>query len=133
MSRRIAQRIALTVLAAVAGSVPTIATAEGPRDALVQAPTFKQPERGSVAGSLAKFAIAAEDVSRGSFALGLPIGVPSERGDVLASVLPSYAAENGISEWGIGWATALAIHRFRLVGDVDYATDGFTSPWGRLE
>src|SRR6266511_1593638 len=98
-------------------SLARVAAAQGPRDAMVQAPTFKQPERGSLVGSLAKFSIGAEDVSRGSYALGLPIEVPSERGDLLAAVLPSYAPENGISEWGIGWSAGIAIQRFRLVGD----------------
>ena len=132
MASRIAPFLVFA-LAAVGGAIPTTAAAQGPRDALVQAPTFKQPERGSLAGGLAKFAIGAEDVSRGSFALALPIGVPGERGGALASVLPSYAAESGISEWGIGWSASLAIQRFRLVGDVDYAADDFSSPWGRLE
>ncbi|HTE51614.1 MAG TPA: RHS repeat-associated core domain-containing protein [Kofleriaceae bacterium] len=132
MPIRSVSRLALCALVAAVGSIPTSAAAQDPRDALVQAPTFKQPERGSLIGGLAKFAIGAEDVSRGSFALPLPIEVPSERGALLAEVLPSYAPENGISEWGIGWSAELAIQRFRLVGDVDYATDSFTSPWGRL-
>jgi RHS repeat-associated protein len=120
---------AFVALACLSG----VAAAQGPRDAMVQAPTFKQPERGSLVGSLAKFSIGAEDVSRGSFALGLPIEVPSERGRLLASVVPSYAPENGISEWGVGWSAGQSIQRFRLTGDLDYQTDGFTSPWGRLE
>jgi RHS repeat-associated protein len=123
--RGISVFIALTALSAVAA-------ASGPRDAMVQSPTFKQPERGSLVGGLAKFSIGAEDVSRGSFSLGLPIEVPSERGGLLAPILPSYAPENGISEWGVGWGAGSSISRFRLTGDLDYQTDGFTSPWGRL-
>ena len=123
----------LAALIVVTAGLSRGAAAQGPRDAMVQAPTFKQPERGSLVGSLAKFSIGAEDVSRGSFDLALPIEVPSERGGLLAPVLPSYAPENGISEWGIGWSAGLAIQRFRLTGDVDYQTDGFTSPWGRLQ
>ena len=72
-------------------------------------------------------------MSRGSYELALPIDVPAERGGLLAPVLPSYAPENGISEWGVGWSAGIAIQRFRLTGDVDYQTDGFTGPWGRLE
>jgi RHS repeat-associated protein len=125
----IARTLVLAALIASSGD----AVAQGPRDGLVQTPTFKQPERGSLAGTLAKFSIGAEDVSRGSYALPMPIEVPSERGPLLAAVLPAYAPENGISEWGLGWSAGLAIQRFRLVGDVDYQTDSFTSPWGRLE
>ncbi|HTE55051.1 MAG TPA: RHS repeat-associated core domain-containing protein [Kofleriaceae bacterium] len=132
MTSQNASRLALAAIAAAVGSIPTVAAAEGPRDALVQTPTFKQPERGSLTGGLARFAIGAEDVSRGSFSLALPIEVPSERGPLRAEVLPSYAPENGISEWGVGWSAQLAIQRFRLTGDVDYQTDSFSSPWGRL-
>src|SRR6266540_2021970 len=37
-------------------------------------------------------------------------------------------------EWGMSWSTDLAIRRHRIAGDVQYDdSDGFTSPWGRLE
>lgn len=99
---------------------------------MVQPPTFKQPERGSLVGGLAKLAIGAEDVSRGSYTLPLPVSVLSERAALLSDVLPSYAPENGVSEWGIGWTARLSIQRFRVTGDIDYQTDEFISPWGRL-
>ena len=32
----------------------------------------------------------------------------------------------------MGWSTSLAITRAPLVGDVDYTSGEFMSPWGRL-
>ena len=102
-------------------------------DVLVQPPSLGAPERGSVAGSLAKLSFGPGDVSRGSFQLGSPFGAPESRGSLLASVFPGYAPEAGLGEWGMGWSSNLAIRRQRLAGELDYATDDFASPWGRLQ
>jgi 1-aminocyclopropane-1-carboxylate deaminase/D-cysteine desulfhydrase-like pyridoxal-dependent ACC family enzyme len=32
----------------------------------------------------------------------------------------------------MGWAVDLSIRRYRVIGEIDFATDEFTSPWGRL-
>ncbi len=42
-------------------------------------------------------------------------------------VFPSYSPEAGLSEWGMGWQSALSIRRNR-----EYWTGRFISPWGRL-
>lgn len=118
-------------LAATIGA-PRLVAAQTPRDALVQAPSFAKPERGSLTGALANLTFGAADVSRGAYSLPLPLALPAERGGVLASVVPTYSPDAGITEWGAGWSVGLSIQRYRVQGDVDYATDDFTSPWGRL-
>jgi len=102
-------------------------------DQTVQAPSLAPPERGSLAGQFANVAFGPADVSRGGFTLGSPFDAPSERGAPLAPIFPSYSPDAGISEWGIGWQSTLAITRFRVLGDLDYATDDLSSPWGRCQ
>src|SRR4051812_47971894 len=99
----------------------------------VQAPELRPPGRGSLAGSFSQTAFGPGDVERGSFVLPSPYSAPEERGPILADVFPSYSAEAGISEWGMGWANALALTRWRDSGSVDYATDDLTGPFGRCQ
>src|SRR3954468_13725979 len=129
-------RNATRLLAALAASVTALGVAHAAapfQDVLVQPPSIGQPQRGSIAGSLSKLAYGPADLARGAYSLPLPIEAPKERGALLTQVFPSYSAESGASEWGTGWQADLAIRRHRIVGDLDYATDGFTSPWGRVE
>lgn len=103
------------------------------QDQLVQSPSLGQPQRGSIAGSLSRLAFGPSTLARGVHSLPLPVDVPGERGALLASVLPSYSAEGGISEWGVGWQADLSIRRHRVIGEIDFTPDDqFTSPWGRL-
>jgi RHS repeat-associated protein len=107
--------------------------AAGPQDVLVQPPSIGLPQRGQIAGSLARLAFGPADLSRGAYTLPLPIDVPGERGALLMSPLPGYSAENGLSEWGMGWQADLSIRRHRVASDIGYdAGDDFVSPWGRL-
>jgi RHS repeat-associated protein len=101
-------------------------------DAKVQAPELSGPQRGSLVGPLSNVAFGPSDVVRGGFSLAAPFTPPTERGPLLAQVFPSYSPEAGVSEWGMGWQVALSITRTRLVGDLDYATDELSGPWGRL-
>lgn len=101
-------------------------------DALVQPPETPTPERGSVGGSLAAFTIETGALARGSLSLPLDIATPDARGKLLADVFPTYRFEEGLTEWGMGFAAPLSIQRFRPRGDIDYTNDDFTSPWGRL-
>lgn len=101
-------------------------------DKKVQAPELKAPERAMLAGSLSGTAFGPGELSRGAYRLPGPFEAPTERGPLLADVFPGYSPDSGLSEWGMGWASALAIARFRVFGDLDYATDELTSPWGRL-
>ena len=119
-------------LAATVLMVPMHTAAQSFKDVLVQAPTVPQPERGSVVGSLSKLSFGPGDLPRGTFGLQSPLDLPKGRGGILASIFPSYSPEIGISEWGVGWQGELAIVRHRSVGDIDYITDEYTSPWGRL-
>ena len=113
-------------------SVPSAAADPG-RDRVVQTPQLSAPERGSLAGTLGEKQWTAGDLSRGTFSLPFPAQIPEGRGPLLLAVLPNYSPEAGLSEWGLGWSSALAIARFRLSGDVAYdAGDLLTSPWGRL-
>ncbi len=128
--RRLSLLIAATASAVLA---PAVAGAQGaPGDALLQAPTAAAPQRGSVAGAMSALSFGAADLARGSFSLPLPLALPTERAALPADVLPTYSIENGLSEWGIGWGSALTIERYRIRGTVDYQEDDFTSPWGRL-
>lgn len=103
------------------------------KDKLVQAPELAPPGRGSLAGSLAGKQWGPGDVSRGTLTLPFPGAIPEGRGPLLVGILPSYAPEQGLSEWGLGWGNNLAITRLRAVGEVQFdETDALTSPWGRL-
>src|SRR5947209_574785 len=109
-----AARIVVVVVALLAvarfGELP--ARAAGPfQDALVQPPNIAQPQRGSLAGTLWRTAFGPGDLDRGAFTLALPIDVPTDRGPLLAKVVPAYSPESGISEWGHGWQADLAIRR----------------------
>jgi RHS repeat-associated protein len=117
----------------LAALVPRSATAQVFQDRLVQAPSLSAPERGSVAGTLAGLSFDPGGLSQGGFALPLPVSAPADRGPLLASVFPSYSPDGGISEWGMGWGAALSIRRVRVVGDLDYTTDDFATPWGRVK
>ncbi|MCU0682317.1 MAG: hypothetical protein MUF34_08700 [Polyangiaceae bacterium] len=118
--------LALLLGASAAAAAPT-------KDLLVQAPSIGQPTRGSIAGSLSRLAFGPAALARGAYSLPLPLSAPAERGPLLASVVPAYSAEGGMSEWGVGWQNDLTIRRHRVVGQIDYGNDDeFTSPWGRL-
>jgi RHS repeat-associated protein len=119
--------VALTIVTAVREG-----RAQPFQDVLVQSPSLAPPQRGSLAGTLSRLTFGPGDLARGTFKLPLPIDAPSDRGPLLAGVVPAYSAESGITEWGMGWEADLAIRRFRPLGEIDFATDGFTSPWGRL-
>lgn len=102
-------------------------------DAKVQAPQLSAPKPGSIAGEYAQTAFGPADVSRGGFALPGPFKAPEDRGPLLASPFPSYSPGAGISEWGMGWkADSWSVSRWRARGELDFATDELTSPWGRL-
>jgi RHS repeat-associated protein len=102
-------------------------------DAKVQTPQLAAPERGSLVGQLSGLVYGPADVERGTFTVPAPMSAPSDRGALLADIFPVYSPEGGMSEWGMGWNTSLAVTRTRLAGDLDYATDGLTGPWGRME
>jgi RHS repeat-associated protein len=125
------RRLALGFVAVLLSSAAYAQTSSG-LDAKVQAPELKPPERASLVGQLATAVFGPADVTRGAFTLPSAFTVPQERGPALASVFPSYSLEHGISEWGAGWSSANAIVRMRVQGDLDYATDDLTGPFGRM-
>jgi hypothetical protein len=102
------------------------------RDEPVQAPELKPPGRGSLQGAYADLAYSVDDVVRGTYQIPAPIAVPAQRGRLLFDPFPRYSPGHGLSEWGMGWSQNLEVKRHRVVGDLDYATDSFLSPWGRL-
>ncbi|HTL36108.1 MAG TPA: hypothetical protein VL326_23415, partial [Kofleriaceae bacterium] len=77
----------------------------------LQPPDLATGQRAGLAGDLAKLAIGAGDVERGAFSLPTPFTVPGERGELQASIFPTYNPDNGISAWGVGFDTALTIKR----------------------
>lgn len=108
------------------------AAAQPFQDMLVQTPELGAPQRGSLAGQYARTAFGPADVSRGGFSLAGPFAVPGDRGGLLAEVFPTYSPDAGASEWGQGWQATLALTRFRAIGDIDFANDDLTGPWGRM-
>jgi RHS repeat-associated protein len=120
----------MVVCAMMAGRISTAAAQF--KDQLVQAPRLAAPERGSVQGALSGVGFTAAELARGGFRLPLPLSVPEDRGPCQAGIVPAYSPDAGLSEWGMGWSVDLSIKRSRLVGEVDFTTDDFTSPWGRL-
>ncbi|WP_205525547.1 RHS repeat-associated core domain-containing protein [Pyxidicoccus trucidator] len=118
--------------AVLLGGVPALAQTGTSLDARVQAPVLGSPERGSLAGQFAATVFGVGDVSRGGFRLPWADALPRERGASLVDALPSYSPESGLSEWGLGWNTGLALTRWRETGDLDFATDELTGPFGRL-
>jgi RHS repeat-associated protein len=122
------------VLSIVSASIcpRTASSATTFQDQLVQPPSIGQPQRGSLAGTLSRLAFGPGDLAQGTFKLPLALSTPSDRGPLLIDVIPTYSAESGISEWGVGWQADLAIRRFRPLGELDFSTDQLTSPWGRL-
>lgn len=121
--------VALIVVLVPAHSRAQTATAT---DAKVQTPQLASPERASLAGQLSSVTFGPADVARGAFSLPSPFSSPAERGALLAKVFPTYSADAGVSEWGTGWGATLAMTRSRLSGDVDYATDDLSGPFGRM-
>lgn len=101
-------------------------------DSLAKTPELKRPEPASVAGAYAKTAFGPAEMSRGTYSLPGTFSAPESRGPIQANIFPTYAPENGLSEWGMGWANSLVISRFQELGDIDYETDQFTTPWGKL-
>jgi RHS repeat-associated protein len=101
-------------------------------DYMVQPPQIDAPERGSLAGQYGRIAFGPADVSRGGFSIPCAISAPVDRGAPGAELFPVYSPDSGISEWGMGWQSSLALTRFRPVGDLDYRTDELSSPFGHL-
>ena len=114
-------------LAVALAAAPAVAATD------VQSPQLAAPQRGSVAGEYANVAFGPADVSRGGFSLPSPMGAPSDRGPLGASIFPTYSPDAGLGEWGLGWQTTLAITRWRPIGDLDFTSDELTSPWGHLK
>src|SRR2546427_7221426 len=92
----------MTALVAAILSQSAYAT-EPFKDVLVQAPSIARPGRGSIAGAFAHVAFGPGELTRGEYTLAAPIDLPNARGPVLASIVPSYSPEAGLSEWGLGW------------------------------
>jgi hypothetical protein len=101
-------------------------------DHSLQPPQIAAPSRGHVAGAYAAMTFDAADVRRGSFSLPGPFELPQQRGGPLCDPFPVYAPDNGLSEWGMGWASALSIRRWRPTTDIDYKTDALVGPWGQM-
>jgi RHS repeat-associated protein len=122
---------AATIAACAATATP--ARAQVGDSYKIQLPELSAPGRASLAGSLSKAAFGASDVRRGSISLPSPYTAPEDRGPLLAAIFPTYSPEAGISEWGMGWAADLALKRWREAGDLDYATDDLSGPFGRCK
>jgi RHS repeat-associated protein len=101
-------------------------------DYMVQPPQLDAPQRGSLAGQYGRIAFGPADLTRGGFSLPCALAVPTERGGPGVDLVPVYSPDSGLSEWGMGWQSVLALTRWRSAGDLDYRTDELSSPWGHL-
>lgn len=101
-------------------------------DWLVQPPQIANPQRGSLAGALAREAFGPGELGSGAYSMHLPVEAPTERGPLSADPFPTYSPEHGLGEWGLGWHAAISIYRFRTSGHLDYRTDERAGPWGRM-
>ncbi len=89
------------------------------------APSPGAPDRGGVNGRVLT-AIPPAALSRGSFLLPLPVDVPDEEGGPLFNIFPIYSPEAGLSEWGMGWQSALELRNDPQV------PERLLSPWGPM-
>ncbi|MCY1047263.1 N-acetylmuramoyl-L-alanine amidase [Corallococcus sp. bb12-1] len=124
------RKLSVAVVCAIAPGA--FAQSEPFSDARVQPPQLSAPQRGSLVGQYAQTAFGPSEVSRGGFNLPSPLQVPEDRGPLLVRPFPTYSPDGGLSEWGMGWSTALSIQRTRARGELDYTTDELTGPWGRM-
>src|SRR5690348_17318202 len=85
-------------------------------DYMVQPPQLTPPQRGSLAGQYGRIAFGPADLTRGAFSLPSALSVPAERGGPGVDLFPVYSPDSGISEWGMGWQSVLALTRWRAVG-----------------
>ena len=126
------RRLFLCILAAVLFAWPSVSSAQVFNDHLIQPPELPPPGPGSITGSLANYELGDGGLVQGVFELPSPFVAPDERGSPPEQLFPIYSPHNGLSEWGMGWQSSLSIRRHRLLGEIDYRTDGFAGPWGRL-
>jgi hypothetical protein len=100
---------------------------------LFQPVELNEPERGSIAGSHGETEFDAQDLTRGEYQLSIGIDFPEKLGKPLIDFAPSYIPSSGLSEWGMGIKTSLSIKRTHPGGQIDYQTDEWSSPWGKLK
>ncbi len=105
------QVLAIVVFAKTAGGESVSATAA------------TEPQRGTISGRTAAV-FGASALGRGIFSLPPPFAAPQEEGAPLWDVFPTYSPDAGLSEWGMGWSTALSIKRWRPSGEVNFTGGG---------
>ncbi len=128
---RIARTLALVALTFAATPLATLPTASAA--GMAAAPGIEAPTRGSVTGTLAATTFGAEGLAMGALSWPLPLSLPDARVSVPIAIAPVYSPGQGLSEWGLGFATSLALVRFRDVGDVTFTSDdGLTGPFGPM-
>ena len=115
-------------------ALPAVAGASGfVQDSLLQPPGLHEPQRGSIAGTLAGHSWSNDDVSQGSFKFPGPFSLSVPCSAQLIDLLPTYSPDQGLSVWGMGWSDRLTMQRTQPVGEVRFdASDIISSPWGPL-
>lgn len=132
MTRAATGRWLVTALCLAAGPRAGHADETGITGDALQAPSLAAAQRGSLVGTYAGIRGDAAALGRGALTLPGPFTAPTDRGPLLIGPFPGYSSEYGISEYGIGWSTSLALTRWRGRGEIDFQTDDLLSPWGRL-
>src|SRR3954466_15679204 len=104
-------KVAFPMFAALVAAGASAQTAF--KDSMVQAPQLAPPQRGSIAGQYGRIAFGPADLTRGAFSLPGALSSPTERGGPGFDLFPVYSPDSGISEWGMGWQSTLALTRWR--------------------
>lgn len=113
--------------------LPGLGTAQNFRDTLVQTPEALPSGPASISGAFAKTAFGADTMGRGVVSLPSPFEYPTSRGSAGIDIRPGYSSEDGLSEWGMGFALHLGVRRFREVGLPSFdERDDFSTPFGRI-
>ena len=98
----------------------------------LQKPQTSLPGRGSIAGNLGSLKDLESSLNSASFSYDLKIDVDSSRGPLVYSPIPSWSADNPLTEWGQGWQSRLFIERFNPRSEVNFKSDWLQSPYGTL-
>ncbi|MBL6991531.1 MAG: VCBS repeat-containing protein [Bacteriovoracaceae bacterium] len=100
---------------------------------MVQDPKIAKPQKGSMSGFFSDKNVSENLLATGDYSLKLPIDLPSKRGEILFSIIPSYSIKAGASAWGMRWSNTHSIYRYRNYGLINFVDDNFMTPWGEIE
>ena len=91
------------------------------------------PLAGSVGGTYHSLNLMKNGLSKGAFSLPIGMQVDESHGRIMFDPFPVYSPDNGHSEWGQGWQSAIKITRINIYSDITFTDeDDLLTPWGRF-